>query len=296
MIEQFTVWHPNRNSRERLKLCQTILEEYKADNIVLTLRQLFYQLIGKDLIPNTQKEYKKLSTLLTKARESGRVDWSCIEDRIRRPLEWNWFNNIQECAKEAAQGFCLQRWSTQPKYVELWCEKDALSSVLRPICDELFVTSMVNRGYSSCSAMYEARNRIERNRKHNKWRISRRVHILYLGDLDPSGEDMVRDIRDRFDMFEVEDIKVTKVAINPDQVKRWNLKHNTAKLSDSRADGFIAKFGNKSYEVDAIPPRELQKLIKRSIVKHMDMASYQRIVSVEASMRSKLIKAVKKIK
>lgn len=295
MKESFWSWKPNTASRARLAVIGKLVEEYAVDGISLTLRQLFYRLVAADVVPNTHREYKNLGELLSKARLAGLVDWESIEDRVRRAVEWQSFDSIQQCARMAANGFTLQRWMDQPVYVELWCEKDALSSVLRPICDELFATFMVNRGYSSSSAMYEARQRIERKRVDLDGNV-RDVKIIYLGDFDPSGEDMVRDIRERLDTFQVEDLEVTKLALNLDQVARWKLPHNPAKMSDSRAGGFVARHGKKSYEVDAIPPRDLQKMVRSAIKAHMDMDAYNAICEREQTLRTRLINAVAKIK
>jgi hypothetical protein len=291
MKERFIDWNPNRESKTRLAVVGGIVQGYADENITLTLRQLYYQLVAKAIIPNSQREYKRLGDLLSKARLAGLIDWDAIEDRARVPVVWRCYDSVQQCVEEAADGFALQRWKTQPEYVELWCEKDALSSVLRPICAELFVTLMVNRGYSSSSAMYESRNRIQRKRLDESGN-EREVHVLYLGDFDPSGEDMVRDIRDRFEMFGVEDMSVTKVALNPDQVSRWKLPPNPAKMSDSRAAGFVEEHGGQSYEVDAIPPKDLQRLVRESIKGHMDMDLYREILGEEQALEAKLKKAI----
>lgn len=293
MKEQFIDWKPTPESEDRLTTINGILVEYADEGIVLTLRQLYYQLVAKAIIPNQQREYKRLGDLLSKARLAGMVDWDAIEDRARRPVIWRAYDTIQECVQEAAENFALHRWHDQPNYVELWCEKDALSSVLRPICAELFNPLMVNRGYSSSSAMYEAAQRLKSRRgTDEETGEDRPVHILYLGDFDPSGEDMVRDIRDRFETFQVEDVTVTKIALNPDQVRRWRLPPNPAKMTDSRAAGFVAEHGHQSYEVDAISPKDLQRLVRDAIRELMDEDRYSAVCERELKLTNKLKKAV----
>ncbi len=301
MKENFYHWKPNKSSVERLEKIGALIEEYRKDEITMTLRQLFYRLVAANVVPNTQREYKNLGELLSKARLAGIVDWESIEDRVRRAVEWQEYDTIGECASAAARTFALPRWQDQPVYIELWCEKDALSSVLRPICDELFCTFMVNRGYSSTSAMYEARNRIERKRVDENGEV-REVKIIYLGDFDPSGEDMVRDITERLGQFRVEDVEVIKLALNPDQIKKWKLPPNPLKsdhrgrLTDSRGEGFRDQYGDKSYEVDAIPPRDLQKMVRSAITREMDMDLYNDMLERERILRNKLIVAASKIK
>jgi hypothetical protein len=171
----------------------------------------------------------------------------------------------------------------------LWVEKDALAGVLRPIAYKYHITLMVNRGYSSQSAMYEAANRfIDRGE-------DKRKTILYLGDFDPSGEDMVRDIQDRMDMFLVNNLEVTKIALIPAQIKQYNPPPNPAKIKDPRAKDFIAMHGASSWEVDAINPVELQRIIISEIQHHLDVDHWVKILKQEEIDKRKLLKIVGKI-
>lgn len=291
MKEGFIDWKPNAQSRARLDTITSILESPEYEGIKLTLRQTYYQLVSKDIIKNNLREYKRLGELLSKARLAGLIDWDIIEDRARKPAKMaDWSSAASYCDPWQ---FRLNRWLNQPVYVELWCEKDALSSVLAPITNDLHATLMVNRGYSSSSAMYAAKGRIEENAQDEDG-AARPTHIIYLGDFDPSGEDMVRDIRDRMATFGV-DVEVTKLALNPDQIKKWKLPPNPAKMSDSRAAGFVAEHGKNSYEVDAIPPKELQKMVRRAISDHMDMGLYEEVKEREESIKTKIEEAVEGI-
>ena len=282
--ETFISWSPRSKSVERLRQIAKVLLQYAKMNITVTLRQLYYRLVSANIVANKQREYDNIGTLLSKARLAGLVDWDAIEDRVRRPHKHSEWGNVAELVKSACYAYRLPRWSNQPQYVELWCEKDALSSVLQPICDDLHVTLMVNRGYSSSTAMYDAAKRIAGRGKDKP------KTVLYLGDFDPSGEDMVRDIRDRFVTFGV-DVDVVKVALGPEQVKQYRLPPNPAKLTDSRAQAFIAKHGASSYEVDAIPPEDLQELVRNSITSHMDMDAYGEWLPREEEHKEKLQEA-----
>ena len=151
--EKFIEWNPKPESVELLGKVIKVVEDYKAMEITMTLRQLYYQLVSQNIVPNVQRAYKNLGSLLSKARLGGFVDWDAIEDRVRQPNLPSQWQSIQGIVDAAVRGFRLPRWADQPYYVELWCEKDALASVLEPVTDELHVTQMINRGYSSTSAM-----------------------------------------------------------------------------------------------------------------------------------------------
>ena len=281
MKESFRSWRPNRSSTERLVKVNETLEKYDAMNITVTLRQLYYSLVGAGTIKdNNVREYKNLGALLSKARMAGLVDWDIIEDRGRQPRILQDFDNLSEAVDRTIRTFRLDRWEPQENHVELWVEKDALSSVLTPITDRLHTPLIVNKGYSSTTAMKDASDRLKGTGKPN--------YILYLGDLDPSGEDMVRDIEERLYEFGVADLEMKKIALNPAQVRKYKLPHNPVKTTDARHQAFMDKFGDKCYEVDAIPPEDLQKLVTKSIENLMDMKAYDKVISKEDNLKKKL--------
>ena len=121
---------------------------------------------------------------------------------------------------------------------------------------------MVNKGYSSQSAMRDSALRYQRCMASYG---STEPVLKYLGDHDPSGKDMRRDIADRMAMFGVEGLRVDMIALTTDQVKLYDPPPNPAKITDPRAKQYIEEFGEESWELDALPPRELQRIIQESI-------------------------------
>ena len=259
----------NLNLLEKIK---DILEEYELQEIKVTLRQLYYQLVARGIIPNQIKEYAKLSGLLTNARYTGRIDWDAIEDRTRIPNIPNIFSDIKHLLEVAGRSYQLDRWEEQEYYVELWTEKDAISSVISPITNFYQVGVSVNRGYTSASAMYESKQRFL---EQGKIKI-----LLYLGDHDPSGLDMDRDIQERLNEFGA-DVKVIRIGLTQKQIKKYSPPPNPAKITDPRAKDYIKKYGDSSYEVDALRPEVLQKLIKNSILKYLDLEKYEQVKKKE---------------
>ena len=186
----------NKANKNQLEIINKIIEEYQAEGYVLTLRQLYYQLVSRDIIPNKQSEYAKLSTLLTKGRMAGIVDWEAIEDRNRKPYIPSAWDSPESIVESAISSYRRNRQEGQETYIELWVEKDALSGVLKRVTEKYHINLIVNKGYSSTSAMYDAYERVKDKVLENK-----KVVILYLGDHDASGLDMIRDIRDRTRTF-----------------------------------------------------------------------------------------------
>ena len=291
MKEQFIEATFRRNSVDLLAACEQVIDNYQAKGFRLTLRQLYYQLVTTNTIPNTNRAYKNLGSLVSRGRLAGVLDWQAIEDRIRVPTKQAHWSNPQSIMRAAIDGYRLDRWREQFTHVELWVEKDALAGVLAPVAQERHVTLMVNRGYSSQSAMYDAAQRI-----HAKTGQGREFVILYLGDLDPSGEDMVRDIDERLNDTYGAPCTVRKLAITRAQVAAFQPPPNPAKLSDSRARKFIAEHGTSSYEVDALPPDALQRAINAAIDEYIDQEALEGVLDDEAADKRLMERAAEMVK
>lgn len=209
MAHIYREYKPKAQKAALLIKCLEVIKAYQEMEIKLTLRQLYYQLVAKDIIPNRLSEYKKLTALITDARYGGYISWDAIEDRMRKPrkaLDWK---SIPDGVNTLLGQYRTEWWRNQDNYVELWCEKDALASVIEPITRDLHVKLSINRGYTSASAIYDAAMRVI-----DQFEKGKKCTILYLGDHDPSGLDMVRDIQDRIDEI---------TAHHNDKLERWQL-------------------------------------------------------------------------
>lgn len=275
----------NKSSRAFLETVNGIISDYAAQGYTLTLRQLYYQLVSRDLIANKVTEYNKLSRVLTKARMSGLVDWSAIEDRLRVPKRLPAWESPKEILESAAKQFALDKLEGQDVHVEVWVEKDALSQIVERIANKYHVRTLVNRGYGSVSAIYAA---------YRRFKYKDTVRVLYLGDHDPSGLDMVRDIRDRINFMldhdTITDFEIEAIALTRDQINQYNPPTNPAKFSDPRGTGYVNKHGRYSWEVDALEPKVLSEIIEKNIVKHLDLKKFDSIKIVEDLHKIKLEK------
>lgn len=277
---------------------EEILEEHEAIDIRLTNRQFYYQLVGKNLIPNADEIYKRICVFLTDSRYAGRIDWESIEDKEReseKPSEWK---NVKAIINSAIYSYRLPRWQDQEYYLEMYCEKKAGINTLKPIADKWHIHFGFNKGYSSASAMYELSKRIAEQIKEGK-----KARILYFGDHDASGLDMVRDIHTRLCEFliggnEVIDIvgdndknpmfQVIPVALNMSQIKKFKCPPNPAKMTDPRAKWYIAEFGKVSWELDSLRPLELRKIAEISVMDYVDVDKYNNWIKREEKEKKAL--------
>lgn len=288
----------NFKSKSKILIAKMIeiVAEYEARGLRLTARQLYYQFVARAIIPNTVRSYKNLTATLADARYAGLIDWNAIEDRGRVPTQWREYDNMRQAAEETARGFRLRRWEDQPVYAELWVEKQALAGVLEPLAAEFHATLMVNKGYSSASAMFESAMRFRHHMRVRDARdgTDRGGVLFYLGDHDPSGEDMVRDIADRLAEFGAP-VDVRKVALTMDQVEQYNPPPNPAKRTDSRFEKYADEHGTESWEVDALPPDVLETLIREAFEEVIDADLMEAVKERETELRDKLTRAAKRI-
>ena len=270
-------------SLAKIRLINAILDEYRAEGYVLTLRQLYYQMVARGHIENTLQSYKRTVNLVGDARLAGLVDWAMITDRNRETVSPPHWEDPAEIVYAAAEQFAIDKWAEQPNYVEVMVEKDALAGVLAPVCKGLDVRFTANKGYNSLSNMHEAGGRIARYLDQGK-----NAHILYLGDHDPSGIDMTRDVRERLSLFADYEIKVIRLALNYDQIETLNPPENPAKEADSRYRAYLLQFGASSWELDAIEPRALAGIVTRTVENLRDPGLWDEAVERENAMRAEL--------
>lgn len=278
----------NKANQIQLVKINEIIDEYRVQGYKLTLRQLYYQLVSRDIIPNLKKEYAKLSGLLVKGRMAGIVDWEAIEDRIRVPYIPYSVDDIEDAIEDTINQYRLNRQEGQDVYIELWVEKDALSGVLKRITTHYHIRLMVNRGYSSCTAMHDAYKRLKTYQDAGK-----DIVILYLGDHDPSGLDMIRDINDRLIEFGVFP-EVRQIGLTMEQIKEYNPPPNPAKITDPRADKYIEEFGRVSWEVDALNPNVLHQLVRENVEGLIDMKLFQKKIKQEEKDKEEIREMVNK--
>lgn len=260
-----------------------IVSEYRTQGLVLTLRQVYYQFVSRGLLANSDKNYKRLGDIVSDGRMTGRIDWNAIEDRTRYLRQQPHWSSPGEIVSACAKQFRVNMWDTQPYYVEAWVEKDALVGVVESACDPLDVPHFSCRGYTSQTAMLEAAQRLR-----DKVRQGRRVVIMHLGDHDPSGVDMTRDIAERLSVFSGGYVDVKRLALNMEQVEEFNPPPNPAKLTDSRCTSYIQKYGDESWELDALEPKEIIRLIRDNVKPLIDTELWEQSERVQEMGRQEL--------
>ncbi len=271
------------STRSLLDKIIPIIKDYEERGYRMTVRQLYYQLVSRNIVTNEISSYQKTSKVLTTGRMHGLIDWNMIVDRIRVPIMPSQFYTLGLFIHAVKRSYRRHRWDDQENYVEVMVEKEALVGILGPITDKYHVSLLVNKGYASASAMHDVAIRMQQHSDE------KRCYILYMGDHDPSGIDMVRDIRDRLETFGQKPT-IQRIALTEEQIKQYDPPPNPAKKSDPRSKGYYEKYGDSSWELDALDPQVLASILEDNIKKYLDEEKYNAVIQKEDQEKDALEK------
>jgi hypothetical protein len=267
-------------SLERLRVAIEVLTEHHP----MTVRQVYYQLVSRQVIKNIKTMYQAVSILLRDARKDGTIPWEWIEDRLRRPREVSMWSDLSHFAETARRAYRRDVWASQSQYIEVWLEKDALSGIFEDVLRPYGVTLNVGRGFDGWTSIKDATDRYN----YRALEQEKETFILYFGDFDPSGEAMVHSLRERIDFFKVEP-EIIKCALTPDDIRRYSLPPDFAKKTDSRAAKFIAEHGDISVELDALPAAVLRNRLVTEVDNRMNLDALQEVKEQEEADRTLLV-------
>lgn len=268
-----------------IETINAIIGEYMRAGYVLTVRQLYYQLVARDIVPNTEKSYKHITRTVNDGRIAGLIDWDAIEDRTRDFIARQRWNNPQDIFKAAANSYHTDPWATQEFRPFIVVEKEALSGVFQRVAHEFDVPLLPARGYPSASVMREF---VEQQVLTS----DQEVILLHFGDHDPSGIDMTRDIEERCELFAYGDrpFSLQRLALNLDQVRKHKPPPNPAKTTDARFIAYKRKFGVSSWELDALNPQILSDLARTAITGLIEPKAWAKWQKAEDKTRTAMRK------
>ena len=268
---------PRRTKAEVEALCDAMFNLIEAEN-PLTIRHVYYRMVAQGLVRKTEAEYKStVCRLLGQMCRDGRLPYDWITDNTRWRMKPDSYSSLQDALHTTRRNYRRALWDTQPAYVEIWSEKDAISSILYDVTHEWDVPLMTARGYSSLSFLYAVVEDLKL--------IEKPSYLYYFGDHDPSGRDARRFVEQTIrEMAPEVEVHFELAAVTPEQIEMWDLPTRPTKTSDTRAKGFLGE----SVEVDAILPNTLRQLVSACIEQHIDPAAMQKTRLVEAAEQKTL--------
>ena len=306
MKERFQEINFAPSSMILIEKANAILDEYQRQGYQLTLRQLYYRFVAGDLLPeewadrktgskNNEGSYKKLGEVISRARLAGLIDWDVLEDRTRSLRENNHWDHPADIINAAISQYRRDLRQCQAVRPEVWVEKDALVDVVGRPCRALDVPYFSCRGYVSSSTLYEAAQRFLQYLEDG----AEEVRVIHLGDHDPSGIDMTRDVLERVELFlkgKAPRLTVKRIALNHDQVLQYNPPPAPAKITDTRAADYIAQFGDDCWELDALEPKTIDALVRRAVEEVTDPDPWNAAMAKQTEERAALEKVRDELK
>lgn len=278
-----------KKTAELLAECDSLCTMYARKGYTLTLRQLFYQLVATNRIENTVREYKNLGVVVTDGRYAGVLDWEHITDRVRVIQQTPRWESVEDLLIATADQFNIDTWATQPYRPEVWIEKDALIELAKEACDAFDIPFVAVKAYNSASAMWEATKRFR-----EYVRSGQRPLILHLGDHDYTGDDCSRFLQERMELMTGSPVELRRLALNIDQIEKYELPPQPGKHSDPRFKGYFAKHSTTDvWELDALAPDIIVKIIEDGIRSVLDPELRQVFVAEAAMGRNQLRKTAK---
>ncbi|OPX33821.1 MAG: hypothetical protein B1H12_11195 [Desulfobacteraceae bacterium 4484_190.2] len=264
-----------KKSLELLVQVQKIIRSY---DFALTLRQIYYQLVAKQIIPNQQRFYKKLSRLCVIGRDEGILPEDAFADRLRQVDRLASYHDLADYMATVGVAYRKNKWENQNSYIEIWTEKDALRDVLSEITYAYDVNLMVVRGQVSRTAIFESYERFAENLERGK-----NCHLYYAGDFDPSGLSIFNSLKERIRQYGTDGERITfeRIALTPEQIDAYNLPSDPGKQSDPNYKRFVSEYGDSVVELDSLPPEALRDIVRNCIEKHIDQVLLSQVREIE---------------
>ena len=278
-----------------LELLDQVLKIIESYNFALTLRQIYYQLVAKQIIPNQQKYYHQLSRLCVMGRNEGILPEEAFSDRLREVDRLSSWPDLNDFLSTVKRSYHKDKWENQDCYIEIWTEKDALRSVLTEVTYQYDVNLMVARGQLSRTEVYRT---VERYKEKS----DKECFLYYAGDFDPSGLSIFESIKERISNFGTDilvdifptnhDINFERIALTPEQIKKYQLPSDPAKQTDPNYKNFVKKYGDMVVEIDSLPPDELRNIVKSCIKRNIDYGLLAQVQEIEKEEQIKLDKFI----
>lgn len=270
-----------RRTRLEMDVVRDAIYDVLDDQHPATVRGVYYQVVSAGAVPKTEAQYKTVVRLLVEMRANGTIPYTWIADATRWMRKPRTYSSLGSMLDHTVATYRRALWDDQDTYVEVWLEKEALAGVISAVTGPWDVPLMVTRGYPSLSFMYSAAETIKAANKP--------THLYYLGDHDPSGQDISRHTEAKLrELAPDAEIAFERIAVTEAQIQEMNLLTRPTKKTDSRSKGFVGE----SVEVDAIAAPALRQLVEARIVSHIDGDALDRLYLVEDAERDTLRQVV----
>jgi hypothetical protein len=294
-VRGYASWAPRARARATLEQIEQVLEEY-AGHLPLTVRQIFYRLVGAYGHPKTETFYEHLSDVLNRSRRSRRLPFAAIRDDGVTTVRHDRYSSLADFEEETARRiakFELTRQEGQLVYLELWCEAGGMLGQLDRVAKEYGVQVYTNGRGNSTSANHEVAKRA----------LGRNVPtvLLHVGDFDPHGEAIFGALADDAAGFVEEDrviqtirVEAVRAALTVEQVELYGLPTEPLKRGKTKAHATLnehwrERYGDRTCQVEALAPDVLADVVRGAIEARLDLDVWCRRCEEEGDARAELL-------
>lgn len=263
-------------SRAKIPMLRAIEQVLRDREVFLPLsvREIHYCLLNDPPLvhaskpgstyANTDKSYRALSDLLTRARLAGLIPFEHIHDPTRPVTQWNVHGHVGAFVREQMGAFLKKYWrdlqKSQPAHIEIAVEKNTASTAIERVAARYTIPVTSGRGFCSIPPRRGIAERFEKSGKD-------RLIVLIASDLDPDGEAIAQSLAESMQRdFGITKLDAIRVAVTAEQVKRFNLRPGgKAKKTSANYKKFHATHGDDVYELEALSPGDLQQVVEQAI-------------------------------
>ncbi len=281
---QYTTKRFQKKTLKRIEAVNIILNEYAKQGYQMTVRQLFYQMVSREIIPFDNREYDKLITLISNGRNAGLIDWKDIVDRSRDPYQVPIFNSVSDALQQTADNYHIDIWEGMPVKPVIWFEKAGLSQIIGQVAAKYNLEYMSTRGENSLTWLHEVSQQQD-------------TIILYLGDHDAHGVQISDGMAAKVKMYSDGAVDFKRIGISLKQgydiqAPKIPLK-DVSNLSFDYRKRFGCEFG---YEIDAFNPKQLLQLIDDEVKTFIGVApqTFEVNMKKQEQQRKKILQEVTK--
>ena len=255
-----------------------------------SVRHVYYVLVGRipELVPKTEPGYDTVDRACIRLRQNRRLPYSWVSDSTRMGYHVATYQNPGQLISQHAEYYRLDLWRRADAHVEVWCESRSIAGVLLPLCRELCVSLYPTGGFSSLTQTWEAAQLMQAAAD------GRPIRVLYVGDYDPAGKHIDRDaiekLREHLTPYAQRHgmnidycLREVRVAVNEDQIVKYNLPTKPRKKGDSRCPEIKC-----TVEAEALPAEVLLKLLREEIEPYLPQGELDVIRVAEESERGHL--------
>ena len=290
-IKKPTTKKRTRRTKKQMEALRGAIHDLARDHRVCTVRHIYYLGIGLYWDKDTggkRNNYSNVVRLAGQMREDNLLPWDWISDNTRWVRRPSMYLSAEDALDSWVKNYRRDLMAYQPLNVEVWCESDSIAGVIEPITSRYGIELFVCRGQASKAYVREAVMYYRQDR--------RPVHILFVGDWDPSGIAIGAAVNERIQRYGNERVNLhfERIGVTADDVRSGRYTSHASNRRDSNFKRFKAICADErldpglAVEVEAIPPGELRTRLESAIEDRLDRDQWHASAVAEQSEREHL--------